>query len=54
METAKDYLIALYLEWLNNFASLSKFAEHHGLTISQANELIKIARVVFDSNHPDN
>lgn len=50
---ARDYLAAIYLDWLNNYVSVEKFAEHNGLSVAQAMPLINLARDVFDSKHPD-
>lgn len=50
---AREALIALYLEWCNDFLSVARFAEHHGLTEAQAQTLIALARDVANSEHPE-
>lgn len=35
---------AIYLDWLNNYLSIELYAEHHDLTIGQANALIDLGR----------
>lgn len=51
--SAREYLKSVYLDYLNNYIGVSKFAEHNGLTFEQAYELINLARIVFNSEHPD-
>jgi hypothetical protein len=53
MNTYRETLIAIYLDWLNNYASLDTFADHNGLYIEQAKDLIRIAKDVYNSDHPD-
>lgn len=49
----RENLIALYLDWKNNFLTVGAFADHYGLYDDEANELIRIARKAFDRPHPD-
>ena len=49
----RDILIKAYLEWKNDWLTISGFAEHHGLTDQQAYDLISLARSVFESEHPE-
>ena len=53
MKQARDYLILVYLDWVNNYATVHTFAEHNGLTFTQAADLIKLSKEVFHSEHPD-
>ena len=53
MQNARDYLTKVFLDWLNNYASVHTFAEHHGLTREQAENLVKLAKNVIESEHPD-
>ena len=53
MQNARDYLTAIYLDWVNNYAWIDTFAEHNGLTVKQAADLIKLAKEVYNSKHPD-
>lgn len=52
--SARDTLIALYLEWRNDFLTVERFAEHHGLTVQDAQALIALARTVTEQPHPEN
>ena len=49
----REQLINIYLDYCNNYLTIEKFADHNGLTESQAEKLIEIARDVFNSEHPD-
>lgn len=52
-QTARDQLIAIYFDWVNNYLTAECFAEHNGLTADQAVALIDLAREVTNSDHPD-
>lgn len=52
-QTARDYLTAIYMSWVNDYLSAETFAEHHGITTEQAYILIDLARDVATSDHPD-
>ena len=43
-----DALQAIYLDWVNNFISLSRFAEHYGLSDGAAYQLIESAKRVHE------
>lgn len=49
----RETLTEIYLAWLNNFASVSAFAEYNGLHEDEAARLIALAREVHDTAHPD-
>jgi hypothetical protein len=49
----RKLLSALYLDWVNNYLTLDKFAEHHGLYIGEAEALLKVAQDCFENNHPE-
>ena len=49
----RETLIAVYLDWRNNYLTVEKYAEHNGLTTEHAGALIALAREVFDSKHPE-
>ena len=53
MQNARDYLAQLYLDMVNNYLSLEKFAEHNGITEEQAADLYQLAKSVFNTEHPD-
>lgn len=46
-------LNALYLEYVNNYLTVEKFAEHQGLTTDQGQRLIDLAREIHNSPHPE-
>ena len=49
----RDTLINTYLDYVNNYLSISIYAEHNGLTNTQAKDLLDLARVIFQSTHPE-
>jgi hypothetical protein len=49
----REQLNAVYLDWVNNFISVTKFAEYYGLHNHEAVALIELARAVHNRNHPD-
>lgn len=42
--TLHDALEAVYLDWVNNFISIDRFAEYYGLHTVDARRLILMAR----------
>lgn len=42
----KQQLIDIYLDWLNNFLTVEKFAAYYDLTVEQATKLIELAREI--------
>ncbi len=40
----KETLQAIYLDWVNNFISTWGFAEHYGINVKDASDLIDICR----------
>lgn len=49
----KTYLIEIYYDWVNNYLTIEKYADHNGLHIHQAHALIELAKMVANSSHPD-
>lgn len=39
MKSTREYLAAQYVEFLNDYLTISKFAEHNGLTEDQARQI---------------
>lgn len=37
---------SMYLDYVNNFLTVSSFAEYYGLTIKRANEIINLGREI--------
>jgi hypothetical protein len=52
-QTARDILIEIYLDWVNNYTSIKRYAECNGLTETRAHALIDLARVVACTKHPE-
>ena len=50
---SREQLINDYLDFVNNYLSVSLFAEHRGLTEDQARLLLDVAKMVFNSTHPE-
>lgn len=44
----KNILQTLYLDYLNNFISVSGFAEHYGLTTEQAEQVLGLGRAIHN------
>lgn len=42
----KKLLIAFYLDWINNYITVEKFAQDYNLTVKQAQALLKVAREI--------
>lgn len=53
MQNARNYLENIYLDMVNNYLSIEKWAEHNGITTEQARDLLKVAKRVYDTDHPD-
>lgn len=49
----RDYLNSVYLDYFNNYLTVDKFAEHNGLTYSEALELLKVAKSCHENPHPE-
>ena len=46
--TLKETIQDSYLEYVNDYLTLSTFAEHKGLTWDEANELIRLGRKIHE------
>lgn len=51
--TGRKALNNLYLEFVNNYVTIEKFAEHNGLTTDQGQRLIDLAREIHNTPHPE-
>jgi len=51
MENNRYKLNEIYLDYLNNYLTIEKFAEHNGITTGMARELISIGRYIHEGNH---
>lgn len=41
-----DRFVELYLDWRNNFLTVEAFAEHHGLSLGTAQQIIHLGREI--------
>jgi hypothetical protein len=48
METVEN-LEALYLDYLNNFLTVSAFADHYGMSYFHAKTILDAGRQIFNS-----
>ena len=46
--TLKETIQASYLEYLNDYLTITTFAEHKGLTFDEAQELIRLGRKLHE------
>lgn len=46
---AGDYLQRLFLDWFNNYLTLERFAEDHGIDTTTAAVLINHGRAIHES-----
>lgn len=49
----REQLINLYLVWVNDFLTIDGFADHFGLTNSEAEMLLSVARSAYQNPHPE-
>ena len=49
----REALRAEYLDWVNNYLTPEKFAEHRGLTEEEGQALIALSQSAFENNHPE-
>ena len=50
---ARDYLIAIYIDFRNNYLTEEKWAEHNGLTDEEGRAMLALARQVASHDYPD-
>ncbi len=50
IKSANEYLVALYLDWVNDFGSISGFVEYHNISHEDAVTLIAIGRELHEKN----
>lgn len=49
----RTVLTDVYLEFCNDYLTVERYAEHNGLNVNEAENLLKIASDVFYSMHPE-
>jgi|TARA_R110002124_G_scaffold78037_1_gene208616 hypothetical protein len=52
MRELRDVLTDYTLDYVNNYLTVEKFAEHNGLTQEQATELLLIGKKLWNTPHP--
>ena len=45
-----EYLIAFYLDWVNDWLTPAAMADHYGVTIGECTALINAGRALFDAS----
>lgn len=50
--TSRTYLESVWLDFFNNYLTHQKYADHHHISESQALELLRLARNVYESKNP--
>jgi hypothetical protein len=49
----REHLINDYLDYVNNYLTIGKYAEHRGLTVYEASRLVELGRSIYESKHPE-
>ena len=49
----RNILIETYLDYVNNYLTIEKWAEHNGLSYDHGKSLLRLAEHVFNSDHPE-
>lgn len=49
----REKLIAEYLDYINNYLTIEKFAEHRGLTTEEGQLLYTLAKKCYNDKHPE-
>ena len=49
----RESLLEMYFDYVNNYLTVEKFAEHRGLYVDEALILIDLAKRCLASPHPD-
>jgi hypothetical protein len=49
----RESLLEMYFDYVNNYLTIEKFAEHKGLYVYEAEVLIDLAKRCLESPHPD-
>ena len=51
MTPIKEILNEIYLEWFNNYATVEKMAEHHGLDPDDLQKLLDLGRKINNGEY---
>lgn len=50
---ARETLRDIYLDYFNNYGTVARYAECNGLDVVHAQALIDLARIVYNTPHPE-
>ena len=50
--TTREKLADIYLDWVNNYLTIELFAEHAGLYIDEAKDLLDVCKRCANIEHP--
>ena len=53
MIQTRQILIEIYLDFINNYLTVKYYATCNALTLEEAQELISLARKVYNQPHPE-
>ena len=45
----REELIAVYLDWINNFVTILAFADYYGLSEEESKKVIELGRKLYES-----
>lgn len=48
---ALDTFVKMYLDYRNNFLTISAFAQHYGLSSRQANDIVEAGRTISNIDY---
>lgn len=49
----RETFVKWYLDYVNNYLTVEKFAEHNGVSVDQANQIIKLGKEIHETPHPE-
>ena len=52
MKELRSVMIDYYLDYRNNYLTVDVFAEHNGLTVEHAKELLELGKLLINTQHP--
>ena len=49
----REQLAEIYLDWVSNYLTVEKFAEHAGLYVNEAEQLLEVCKQCHNIRHPE-
>jgi hypothetical protein len=49
----RNVLITAYLDYVNNYLTIERYAEHNELTVDQATTLVSLGKQLHESKSPE-